>query len=79
MKNHQFIEWVEIHKCSGSTEAYILKSFLESNGIRVILQGLTEDAIFPGLEFSKIPVLVPQADKEKAEKLLSEFLKDRSE
>jgi len=72
------IKWVKIYDCLNRERAYLLKTFLESRGVRVVLQGIEEESIFPG-GLTRIPVLVLEEDKEKALKLLDEFFKGSDE
>jgi hypothetical protein len=67
------VKWLKVWECQNPEQAHVLRAFLESRGIRVILQGIEEESLFPGLEFSKIPVLVLEDDEIKARKLIDEF------
>jgi len=70
------IKWIKVYECLNRERAYVVKAFLESNGIEVMLQGIEEENIFPGMSFGHLPLLVKEEDKEKAEKLIKEFFKD---
>lgn len=65
-------EFKEVYKAWGSTEAEVIKSFLESNGIPCLLKGLVVQSVHPfsmdGL--GEIKILVPEKDHSLAEKLL---------
>ena len=67
------VKWIKVWECQNPEQAHVLRTFLESRGIRVILQGIEEDSLFPGLEFSRIPVLVLEEDKKQAAELIDMF------
>jgi hypothetical protein len=65
-------EFKEVYKAWGSVEAEVVKSFLESHGIRCLLKGLVVQSVHPftmdGL--GEIKILVPEKEHALAEKLL---------
>jgi hypothetical protein len=62
----------EVHRVWGQTEADVIKSFLDSQGIPCILQGQIVHSLYPfsadGL--GEIKILVPEENLEEAKKLL---------
>ena len=77
--NMEAIKWVKIYECLNRERAYVIKALLESNGIEVILQGIEEENLFPGISFGHLPLLVKEKDRIKAERLIQEFFKDNKE
>ncbi len=67
------IKWIKVWECITPEEVYVLKAYLENQGIRVVLQGVEEKGLFPSIGFSRVPVLVLEEDKEKAEKLIEQY------
>ncbi len=67
------LKWEKVWEAESKEEAYLLKSFLENNGIEVRLQGETVDTIFPNLYFAYIPVWVPSEKAETALDLIHDF------
>jgi hypothetical protein len=64
----------EVYSVWGPAEAEVIKSFLESNGIRCLLKGLVVQSVHPfsadGL--GEIKIFVAEKDYEIAKKLISE-------
>lgn len=64
----------EVYSVWGPVEAEVIKSFLESNGIRCLLRGLVVQSIHPfsadGL--GEIKILVAEKDYDLAKKLISD-------
>ncbi|MGD9346790.1 MAG: DUF2007 domain-containing protein [Candidatus Aminicenantes bacterium] len=64
----------EVYSVWGPAEAEVLKSFLESNGIKCLLKGLVVQSVHPfsadGL--GEIKIFVADKDYEAAKKLISE-------
>jgi len=64
----------EVHSVWGPAEAEVIKSFLESHGVKSILKGLVVQSVHPfsadGL--GKIKIFVLEKDYELAQKLLEE-------
>lgn len=69
------IKLKELHSVWGPVEAEILKSFLESNGIKCILKGLVVQSVHPfsadGL--GEVKIFVAEKDYKKAKNLLDSF------
>ncbi|MBN1224353.1 MAG: DUF2007 domain-containing protein [Candidatus Aminicenantes bacterium] len=67
----------EVHSVWGPAEAEVIKSFLESHGIKSILKGLVVQSVHPfsadGL--GEIKIFVLEKDYELAKKLLAEIAK----
>ena len=66
------VELKEVHKVWGPAEAEVIKSFLESHGIRCLLRGQVVQSVHPfstdGL--GEIKILVSEKDYPSAKKLL---------
>ena len=66
------IKLKELHSVWGPAEAEVLKSFLESNGIKCILKGLVVQSVHPfsadGL--GEVKIFVAEKDFKQAKKLL---------
>lgn len=64
----------EVYSVWGPAEAEVIKSYLESNGIRSLLKGLVVQSVHPfsadGL--GEIKIFVAEKDYETAKKLISE-------
>jgi len=64
----------EVYSVWGPAEAEVLKSFLESNGIKCLLKGLVVQSVHPfsadGL--GEIKIFVAEEDYEVAKKLITE-------
>ena len=64
----------EVYSVWGPAEAEVIKSFLESNGIKCLLKGLVVQSVHPfsadGL--GEIKIFVGEKDYEVAKKLISE-------
>jgi hypothetical protein len=73
-KNHynEDMDLKEVLKTQGSVEAEVVKSYLESNGISVLLRGLVVQSVhaFTADGLGRIKVFVPAKDFETAKKLL---------
>ena len=69
------IKLKELHSVWGPAEAEVLKSFLESHGIKCILKGLVVQSVHPfsadGL--GEVKIFVDQRDYKKAKKLIDSF------
>jgi len=70
------IKWIKVHECLNRERAYLMKAYLESRGIPVVLQGIEEESILPGISYGRIPLLVREEDRSKAESLIEEFFKE---
>ncbi len=64
--------WKSVWECESRSEAEVLKTYLESHGIRVFLQGGESNYLYPVL---RVRVLVPEEDLEKARELTELFFK----
>lgn len=66
------VELKEVHKVWGPAEAEVIKSFLESHGIRCLLRGRVVQSVHPfsadGL--GEIKILVSERDYTSAKKLI---------
>ncbi|NPA42907.1 MAG: DUF2007 domain-containing protein [Chlorobi bacterium] len=71
--------WVKIWECRDTHQSYLLKAFLESRGIPVVLQGIEETNLFPAMGFTRIPVWVPAERAEQAKRAVDEFFKPSGE
>ncbi len=64
----------EVYSVWGPAEAEVIKSFLESNGIKCLLKGLVVQSVHPfsadGL--GEVKIFVAEKDYEVAKKLISE-------
>jgi hypothetical protein len=64
----------EVYSVWGPAEAEVIKSFLESNGIKCLLKGLVVQSVHPfsadGL--GEIKIYVAEKDSEVAKKLISD-------
>ncbi len=69
------VKWVKVYECLNLDRAYLLRSYLQSHGVEVMLQGVGTGGLFPGTDFAKVPVLVKEPDEEKAKELIDEFFK----
>ena len=65
-------QWKSVWECESRSEAEVLKTYLESHGIKVFLQGEESNLIYPVL---RIRVLVPAENLEKAKQLTEIFFK----
>ncbi len=65
-------QWKSVWECESRSEAEVLKTYLESHGIRVFLQGEESNFLYPIL---RIRVLVPADQWEQAKKLTELFFK----
>lgn len=69
------IKLKELHSVWGPAEAEVLKSFLESHGIKCILKGLVVQSVHPfsadGL--GEVKIFVGERDYKKAKKLIDSF------
>jgi len=69
------IKLKELHSVWGPAEAEVLKSFLESSGIKCILKGLVVQSVHPfsadGL--GEVKIFVAEKDYKKARKLIDSF------
>lgn len=69
----------ELHSVWGPAEAEVLKSFLESHGIKCILKGLVVQSVHPfsadGL--GEVKIFVDQRDYKKAKKLIDSFKNEK--
>ncbi len=65
-------QWKSVWECESPTEAEVLKTYLESHGIRVFLQGQESNFLYPVL---RVRVLVPEEQWEKARGLTEIFFK----
>lgn len=69
------IKLIELHSVWGPAEAEVLKSFLESHGIKCILKGLVVQSVHPfsadGL--GEVKIFVGEKDYKKAKKLIDSF------
>ena len=77
-KNNEVIVDVklkELHSVWGPAEAEVLKSFLDSNGIKCILKGLVVQSVHPfsadGL--GEVKIYVKEQDYDKAKELIESF------
>lgn len=68
----------EIHAVQGPVEAEVIKSLLESHGIRCILKGLVVQSVhaFSADGLGEIKIMVSEHDYEKAKKLISNPIQD---
>jgi hypothetical protein len=62
---------VTVYTLHDPVKAEIIRGFLQSEGIRCRLEGVTEGA-FVGLHFSEISVVVPASDADRARKLIED-------
>jgi len=65
--------WVTVWKTTSEEEAYLLKTYLENQGIPVFVKGQGTDSIFPDLAFSRLEVQVPASLEERAQVLAEDF------
>ena len=72
---HNDIKLKELHSVWGPVEAEVLKSFLESHGVKCILKGLVVQSVHPfsadGL--GEVKIFVAEKDYIKAKKLIDSF------
>ncbi len=76
------IHWTKIYETVNNEQAEVIRAYLESNGLEVFLKGEMADELFPGLEFTPVEIMVPEEQKEQAEKLIQRYLEadtDREE
>jgi len=73
-KKFRDIKFVELKTVQGPVEAEVLKSFLKSHGITVILRGLVVQSVhaFSADGLGKIKVMVDEKDYQTAKSLLQE-------
>ena len=73
-KKPRDIKLVEVATVQGPVEAEVIKSFLESFGISIVLKGLVVQSVhaFSADGLGKITVMVKEKDYEKAKSLLAE-------
>jgi len=73
------IKWTKVYELFNYEQAEVLRTFLESNGIKVFLKGEGADELFPGLDVTPVDVMVPQEQAEEAAKLSRQFFEDDEE
>ena len=64
--------------CGASIQADLLKSLLEGKGIRAILEDEVLGRMVPYAVPGGVKVLVPNADVEKARRIVDNFIKDNT-
>ncbi len=64
---------VEVRRCGDQAEAVVVKSLLESHGIRTVLRGKLVHSVHPFAvgDLAEVAVLVAAADAERARPLLT--------
>jgi len=72
------LELKEVHRVWGLSEAEIIKSFLESNGIDCVFQGRNVQTVYPITTdgMGEIKIMVTESDYEAAKALLEEKTED---
>jgi hypothetical protein len=69
---------VEVRRCRDQAEAVVVKSLLESHGIRTVLRGKLVHSVHPFAvgDLAEVAVLVADADAERARPLLTPVRRD---
>ena len=75
VRDRKSAEWVQVFRGSGPTDAYLLRDWLERNGVRATVRGESLMSLrgdVPIME-ARPTVWVPPADRDRAEALITEF------
>ncbi len=68
------MDMIKIFRATNQAEADFLKSFLESNGIEVFIQGYHHRSLLGMLgPYVQLDLMVPQENQEEAERLITEY------